>query len=109
MWYVIGKRALRRAARHLVDRTHSPLAGLPPEDEELARVVADLVARAGRVGDASAERLAYSHIVLELARLDRAIRRTRAEGGPGIGELARERETVLEEKRKVVGRLEQAV
>ena len=106
---LLTREPLRRAARHLVDRTQSPLAGLPPEDEELARVVADLVARAGRVGDASAERLAYSHIVLELARLDRAIRRTRAEGGPGIGELARERETVLEEKRKVVGRLEQAV
>jgi hypothetical protein len=100
---------LRRAARHLVERTHTPLVDLPPHDEELTRVMGDLVARAGRVGDGTVERLEYARIVLELARLDRAIRRARASGEPRISDLAREREHVLEEKRKVVGRLEQAV
>ena len=38
----------RRAARHLAGRTHSPLSDLPSDDDELARAVADLVARAGR-------------------------------------------------------------
>ena len=41
---------LRRAARHSPGRTSSPLADLPSDDEELARVVAELVARAGRAG-----------------------------------------------------------
>ncbi len=100
---------LRRAARHLVGRTHSPLADLPPGDEDLARLVADLVARAGRMGDASAERLEHARLVLERDRLNRAIVRARAEGATGISELAREREQVLEAIRRVVARLERAV
>jgi DNA primase len=100
---------LRRAARHLDGRTDSPLADLPSDDDELARIVADLVARAGRSTDVSPERLQHARLVLERDRLDRAIIRARTEGGAGINELARERERVLEQVRGVVSRLEKAV
>jgi DNA primase len=100
---------LRRAARHLDGRTDSPLADLPSDDDELARIVADLVARAGRSTEVSPESLQHARLVLERDRLDRAIIRRRAEGGAGINELARERERVLEQVRGVVSRLEKAV
>ena len=100
---------LRRAARHLGGRTGTPLADLPADDEELARPMADLVALAGRSGDVSVERLEHARLVLERARLDRAIARARGSSSAGINELAREREHVLEAIHDVVGRLEQAV
>jgi DNA primase len=100
---------MRRAARHLAGSTHSPLADLPPDDDALARTVADLVARAGRAGHVTEDQLEHARLVLERARLERAIRRARVEGVAGIGELARERETVLEGIRQVVARLERAV
>jgi DNA primase len=106
---LITSEVMRKAARHLVGRTHSPLAELPPEDEALARTVADLVARAGRAGRVTEDQLEHARLVLERARLERAIRRARVEGAAGIGELARERETVLEGIRQVVSRLERAV
>jgi DNA primase len=96
----------RRAARHLTGRAASPMADLPPDDEELARVIADLVARAGRAGDVAEDRLAHAKLVLELGRMDRAIVRARATGAGGITKLAREREGVLASIRGVVARLE---
>jgi len=106
---LITSEIMRRAARHVAGRTHSPLADLPPDDDALARTVADLVARAGRSGRVSEDELAHARLVLERARLERAIRRARAEGAAGIGELAREREAVLERIRQVVARLERAL
>ena len=106
---LITSGVMRRAARHIAGRTHSPLADLPPDDEVLARAVADLVARAGRAGHLSEDQLTHARLVLERARLERAIRRARAEGAVGIGELAREREAVLERIRQVVARLERAL
>jgi DNA primase len=100
---------LRRAARHLAGRTSSPLADLPPDDDELARVVADLVARAGRAGEVSEERLEHARLLLELGRVDRAIVRARAQGAVGTHELAHERERVLAAIRGVVARLEKTV
>lgn len=100
---------LRRAARHLAGQTEMPLTGLAPEDEELARVMADLVARAGRAREVTAEQLEQQRLLLERARLERAIRRARQQGGPGIGELAREREAVLGEIRAIDARMEKAV
>jgi DNA primase len=100
---------MRRAARHLAGQTEMPLTGLAPEDHELAQVMADLVARAGRAGEVSVEQLEQQRLLLERARLERAIRRAREEGGPMIGELAREREQVLGEIRAIDARREKAV
>jgi DNA primase len=100
---------LRRAARHLAGRVASPLAELPPDDEQLASVVADLVARSGRAGKVTVEQLEHARLVLELGRTERAIRRARADGAPGISDLAREREQVREGIRAVVARMERAV
>jgi DNA primase len=100
---------LRRAARHLAGQTEMPLTGLAPDDNELAHVMADLVARAGRARDVTTEQLEQQRLLLERARLERAIRRAREEGGPMIGELAREREQVLGEIRAIDARMERAV
>jgi DNA primase len=100
---------LRRAARHLVDRTDAPLSDLPADDEQLARIVADLVARAGRTPDVSATRVEHALLVLERSRLDRAIRRARVDGSMDVGRLAREREQVMERIHLAVVALEKAV
>lgn len=101
---------LRRAARHLAGQTEMPLAGLDTDDEELARLLKDLVARAGRVRhEVSAEHLAQQRLLLERARLERAIRRAQQQRTPGIADLARERETVMGEIRALDARIERAV
>jgi putative hemolysin len=86
----------------------SPLGGLPVDDEELAQLIAELVADAGRMPDVSAVRLNHARLILELERLKRAIARTRASRTP-VGELALERERVLAELRVAVAALERAV
>jgi DNA primase len=106
---LITSALLRRAARHIAGRTHSPLADLPPDDEPLARAVAALVEEAGQRGRVSEDGLLHARLVLERTRLDRAIRRARAEGATEIPELAREREVVRDRIRQVAGRLERAV
>jgi DNA primase len=100
---------MRRAARHLAPRCEAPLSDLPADDELLALVVADLVALAGRVPDVSAHRVEHARLVLERARLDREIRRARAEGRMDISRLAGEREQVLAKVRDVVAGLEKTV
>jgi len=100
---------LRRAARHLVGRLASPLADLPRDDEQLATTVADLVARAGSAGPVSVEALEHARLLLELGRVERAIRRARGSGSSGISDLARERESFREQIRAVTGRMERAV
>jgi DNA primase len=87
---------LRRAARHLAGQTAMPMSGLAPDDDELAAVIADLVARAGRAGSVTADQLHQQQQMLELARLDRAIRRARGVGGGDVQALARERQAVQE-------------
>jgi DNA primase len=106
---LITSELLRRAARHLAGRTQSPLADLPPGDEQLARTVAALVEEAGLAGQLSDDQLEHARLLLEQARLDRAIRRAKTEGGTGIAELAREREAVMAARRTVYARLEKAV
>jgi DNA primase len=98
----------RRAARHLVGRTATPLTGLPPEDDDFARLIGSLVDLAGRVPDPSPARLEHARLVLDRDRLDRAIIRARG-GGQSTGELAREREDVREAIRAVVARLEKTL
>lgn len=100
---------LRRAARHIAGRTDSPLADLPSGDDALARTVAGLVAEAGQRGQVSEDELEHARLVLDEARLDRAIRRSTAEGGASVPELAREREAARSARRAVTTRLERAV
>jgi DNA primase len=100
---------LRRAAQHLRGRVAAPLSDLPEGDEELARVLADLVELAGRGRDISVERLEHARLLLERDRLDRAIRRARVQGQADATTLGRERELVLEQIRGTVSRLERAV
>jgi len=100
---------LRRAARHIAPRLEAPLGELPAEDAELARTVAELVALAGRGTAPSEERLEHARLVLERARLDRAIARARGQGGAGVSELAHQREAVLAQMHAVVGRMERAL
>ncbi|MGI8507504.1 MAG: DNA primase [Solirubrobacteraceae bacterium] len=95
----------RRAAGHLNGHTASPLADLPPDDEEFARVLAGLVQLAGRIPDPTPDRLEHARLMLERDRLDRAIIRVRGHEA-GTGALAREREGVLDAIRAVVARLE---
>jgi len=100
---------LRRAARHLVGQTEMPMSGLAADDEELAHVIADLVARAGRAGQVTVEQLEQQRLLLERARLERAIRRAREEGRSDTLDLAREREHVMGEIRAIDARMEKAV
>jgi DNA primase len=105
---LLTSNAMRSAARQLHGRLGTPLADLPPEDEALARSVADIVTQAGRVPDPSAERLEHTRLVLELGRLERAISRARSEG-TGISGLAAERERLREKMQAVVARLEKTL
>ena len=106
---LIRSERLRRAARHLSAHTAAPLADLPPDDEDLARTIAGLVAHAGRAGRVTAERIEHERLVLERLRIERAIRLARIEGRPGIGDLARQREQVMAEIHQVITKLEQTV
>ena len=106
---LITSELLRRAARHIAGRTDSPLANLPPDDEQLARTVAGLVAKAGERARVTEDELEHARLVLDEARLDRAIRRATAEGGAGVPGLAREREAVRTARHAVTTRLERAV
>jgi DNA primase len=99
----------RRAARHLAGQTEMPLTGIAADDDELARVLADLVARAGKSGRVTEQHLEGQRLLLERARLDRAIRRARAEGGGDIPGLARDRQEVQEAIRRVDMRMESPV
>jgi DNA primase len=98
---------LRSAAKHLSGRLDHPLGGLPPDDDELARTVADLVKRAGQAGTVRPEHVEQQRLYLERARLERAIRRAlttssvaggrsprQADGGRDVQGLAREKEAV---------------
>ena len=97
---LLTSEALRSAARHLEGRTATPLADLPADDEELARTVADLVARAGRMPDPTRDRLEYNRLVLERERLNRAILRARAGGDGDTPALATERRLIDEQLRR---------
>ncbi len=90
---------VRRAARHLRPRLATPLADLPPGDEELAALISELVVEAGRA-PATAETLQVEGLQLEKARLEREIASARADGRLEVGRLATEREDVLRRLRE---------
>ena len=85
----------RRAAEYLRGRLRTPAAALPPGDEALARLVAELVIRAGQL-EATPAKLELEALQLDLSRLDRLMAGSRVSGGEGMRELATQRQTVLD-------------
>ena len=89
----------RRAAEYLRGRVRTPAAALPPGDEALARLVAELVIRAGQL-EATPAKLELESLQLDLSRLDRLIAGARVSGGgEGVHDLATRRQTVLDQIR----------
>ena len=85
----------RRAAEYLRGRLRSPAGELPAGDEPLARLVAELVIRAGRL-EATPAKLELEALQLDLHNLDRRIATARTEGHERIRDLAAERQQVLD-------------
>jgi DNA primase len=88
----------RRAARHLRDGSLSePMADRPgamlDADEELKRVLAELVVEAGRE-EPLPGLLEVQRLQLELARLDRHIRQARGREDAHVRDLAEERDAI---------------
>jgi DNA primase len=87
--------ATRRAAEYLRGRLRSPAGELPAGDEPLARLVAELVIRAGEL-EATPAKLELEALQLDLHNLDRRIATARTEGHEHIHDLAAERQEVLD-------------
>ncbi len=85
----------RRAAEYLRGRLRSPAGELPAGDESLARLVAELVIRAGQL-EATPAKLELEALQLDLHNLDRRIATARTEGHERIHDLAAERQQVLD-------------
>ena len=85
----------RRAAAYLRGRLRSPAGELPAGDEPLARLVAELVIRAGQL-EATPAKLELEALQLDLHNLDRRIATARTEGHERIHDLAAERQQVLD-------------
>jgi DNA primase len=87
--------ATRQAAAYLRGRLRSPAASLPADDEALARLVAELVIRAGAL-EATPAKLELEALQLDLHRLERHMSSARVSGATGMRALAAERERVLD-------------
>jgi DNA primase len=100
----------RRAAAHLRAHLDKPLDDLPADDPELATLVSELDARAARAtdGQVSPDSLEHARLVLELARLERAIDAARIAKSLDVGTLGREREQVRTRLRELSGRLQES-
>jgi DNA primase len=85
----------RRAAEYLRGRLRSPAGELPAGDEPLARLVAELVIRAGQL-EATPAKLELEALQLDLHNLDRRIATARTDGHERIHNLAAERQQVLD-------------
>jgi DNA primase len=98
----------RRAAAHLREHLEKALEGLPADDPELSTLVSELDARAARAADSgvTADSLEHAWLVLELARLERAIDAARIAKSLDVGTLGREREQVRGRLRELGGRLQ---
>jgi DNA primase len=85
--------ATRRAARHVLAHPSDPLGAAPEDEPELGGLLAELVARCGDV-PVSPESLEHAELLLELARLQRAMAAARAERTLEIPALAQRRNEV---------------
>jgi hypothetical protein len=88
---------VRRAAHYLAEHLEHPGQGLPAGADDLARLIAELVIRAGDLA-ADAEALALERLTLEKLRLDRVIAGARSDGRDSTA-LAVERQRVQDEIR----------
>jgi len=82
----------RRAAHYLAENLEHPGQSLPEGADDLARVVAELVIRAGELS-ADAEALAIERLQLDKNRLDREIAAAQRAGEP-VSALAADRQRV---------------
>ena len=80
----------RRAAEHLRDHLDRPTAGVPEEDEELVRLLAELAVRAESL-EATPAGLEAQRLQLALARASRDLAAARAAGG-SVAKLAHHRD-----------------
>jgi len=86
------------------------LLGLPPHEKYATTMEKVVKATRAYLPSASTRaQLEQQRLLLERARLERAIRRAREEGGLKIRDLAREREQVLDEIRAIDARMERAI
>ncbi|HWK26243.1 MAG TPA: DNA primase [Solirubrobacter sp.] len=91
--------ATRQAATYLRGRLRTPTADLPPGDEALARLVAEVVVSSGGL-EATNAKLELEALQLDLHRIERQIAVARQTGDTsGVGALANERQRVHEEIR----------
>jgi DNA primase len=92
-----GNDLTRRAARYLVEHLEHPGQSLPTGADDLARLIAELVIRAGDLA-ADPAALALEHFALDKLRLDRMIAAARSAGEP-TDALALERQRVQDQIR----------
>jgi DNA primase len=100
---------LRRAARFLTIHLPGEIPDAPDDDPELTVVLDDLIARARRGGQVSADELEHARLLLERDRLGREIKYLREHGGGGLAPLSAEYQDVLVTIKTVVTRLERPV
>jgi len=86
-----GSDVNRRAAAHLRQRLAGGSADLPPDDDELAAVVAEVVVRAAEL-PASEAALEGERLTLELLGVKREIAAARAQGAGEVRSLVERRE-----------------
>jgi DNA primase len=97
---------LLRARDHLAAHFADPIADLPADDQELSALVAGIALRADEAERADESLLRMSFLALDLKRIDREIRKARAEGALARqSELAVERQRVRAEMDTVMGEL----
>jgi DNA primase len=95
---------LRRVREHLLAGFDDPLAGLSKDDAELAGVVAGIALRADDAGPAGEDALRMSRLGIDLRRLDREVRRARADGQlERMNELASEKQRVKSQMNDAMG------
>jgi hypothetical protein len=94
----------RRAAQRLGESFDDPLADLPEDDAQLRAAVAEVALRADTDEPAGEAVLGMSFLGLEQRRIEREIRRARADGDlASVDELATERQRVRREMDAVMG------
>ena len=95
---------MQRARDHLSAHFTDPLADLDPADQELSALVAGIALLADESEPAEEPLLRMSFLALELKRIDREIRRARADGShERQSELAAERQRVRSDMDAVMG------